>query len=898
MPSWNNHVLPRLARLRLSPAREAEIVEELSQHLDQRYEELLAKGRSVEDATRLAIEELLEPDALANHMRTLRQAHVPPPIAPGAPQSSLIRDLGQDVRYAARTLRKQPAFAMTAILTLALGIGVNSAIFALVDATLLRPLPYPAGDRLVMISETTSTSRSSVSPVNMADWNDRSRTFDAFGGFAPNVGGMVMTGADGNAETVPRQWVSSGLFDALGVKAIAGRTFLPSDDAKRANVVVLSEGFWHTRFNADPSVVGRDIRLDGMPFTVVGIVPRDFQLLRPSSMWALRSIPRVPQARRAYIWTAVGRMKPDVTVEGARADLSTVADGMAREFPETNRGRGVALEPLHDAMIGSDLRLTSMLFLGVVGVVLLMCCANVANLLLARATSRARELAVRSALGASRRRVIQQLLTESLMLSCVGAVVGGGLGAMILRAAPSVIPDGLLPAAVTITFDIRVIAFCAVTALLVGLLFGLAPAWHATGFASSRVMASDSRAVTGRGGRIRGLLVVAEVSTAVLLLFGAGLLLRTLLAVETVDRGYQADQVLTMMVDPLGSSYPTPEALLQFFDSIEREIRSDSTVRNVAWADTLPLDGSADAVLFAIVGEPPLEEHERPSAQYQIISPTYFQTIDLPIVDGRAFDDRDAQKTTPVCIVSESFVRRYLQGRSAIGIRIGIRPTGSPQTPPILREIVGVARTVKGRPDELQDRIQVYVPLAQRPLDDMYVLVRPSVGDAESLVPAVRAAIGRIDKEQLVSVRDVMTLDDVAGVATAQHRFRAVLVSMFAGLAILLAMVGVFGILAYAVQQRARDFGVRRVLGATTGDVLRLVAGSAVRVIGSGAVIGLGLSTMWGRLLATMLFGVQPLDPMTFGSVLIVVVLTAAISVAAPAWRATRIDPATALRAD
>jgi len=897
MPDWNDHVRPRLARLRLSPAREGEIVEELSQHLDLRYEELLAKGHSVEEATRLAIEELLEPDALANHMRTLRQSHVPPPIALGAPKSSLVRDLGQDVRYAMRTLRKQPAFAITAILTLALGIGVNSAIFALVDATLLRPLPYPGGDRLVMISETTSTSRSYVSPVNMADWNDRSRTFDAFGGFAPGVGGMVMAGADGNAETVPRQWVSSGLFDALGVKPIAGRTFLPSDDATRANVVVLSEAFWQTRFNSDPTVVGRVLRLDGIPFTVVGIVPKDFQLRAPSSMWALRSIPRVPQARRAYLWTAVGRMKPGVTVEGARADLSTVADGLAREFPETNGGRGVALEPLHDALIGSDLRLTAMLFLGVVGIVLLICCANVANLLLARATARARELAVRSALGASRRRVIQQLLTESLLLSCVGAIVGGGIGAMILRAAPSVIPEGLLPAAVTVTFDMRVIAFCAVTALLVGLLFGLAPAWHATGVASSHAMASDNRTMTGRGGRIRGLLVVAEVSTAVLLLFGAGLLLRTLLAVETVDRGYRADRVLTMMVDPLGSSYPTPEALLQFFDSVEREIRSIPSVFNVAWASTLPL-GENDPVLFEIIGDPPLPEHERPTADYQIISPTYFPAIDLPIVDGRTFDDRDAQKTTAVCIVSESFVRRYLQGRSPIGVRVGVRPSGSPQTPPVVREIVGVARTVKGRPDELQDRIQLYVPLSQRLSDDMYVLVRPTVGDAESLAPSVRAAISRIDKEQLVSVREVMTLNDVAGVATARHRFRAVLVTMFAGLAMVLAMVGLFGILAYAVQQRTRDIGVRRALGATTGDVLRLVAGSASRMIGAGAVIGLVLSTIWGRLLATMLFGVQPLDPTTFASVLIVVVLTAALSAAAPAWRAARIDPASALRSD
>jgi putative ABC transport system permease protein len=330
---------------------------------------------------------------------------------------------------------------------------------------------------------------------------------------------------------------------------------------------------------------------------------------------------------------------------------------------------------------------------------------------------------------------------------------------------------------------------------------------------------------------------------------------------------------------------------------VDREIRSIPAVFNVAWASTLPL-GESDPVLFEIVGDPALEEHERPTADYQIISPRYFQTIDLPIVAGRPFDDRDAQETTAVCIVSESFVQHYLHGRSPIGVRIGVRPSGSPDTPAIVREIVGVARTVKGRPDELQDRIQLYVPLAQRLLDDMYVLVRPSVGDAESLVPSVRAAISRIDKEQLVSVRDVMTLNDVAGVATARHRFRAILVTMFAGLAMLLAMVGVFGMLTYAVQQRSRDIGVRRVLGATTGDVLRLVAGSALRMIGAGVVIGLVLSTIWGRVLTTMLFGVQPLDPATFASVLIVVALTAAASAAAPAWRATRIDPASALRGE
>jgi putative ABC transport system permease protein len=812
-----------------------------------------------------------------------------------------LEELSKDVRFAIRQLRNAPAVTFIAATTLALGIGGNSAIFALVDATLLRPLPFPEPERLVMVWERNATSlRGGVAPLNLLDWNERNRTFDLMAGFIPGVGGMVMSGADGTAETVPRQWVLAGIFDVLGVRAIVGRTFLPSDDSRRSNVVVLSEGFWRTRFDADPSVVGRDIRLDGSLYTVIGVVPSESQLLGRSSIWAPVPIQGAPAAARsAYFLRVIGRLKAGVTLEAAYADLTAVAEGLAREFPETNQGRGVTLEPMHDAVIGSELRLTSMLFLGVVGFVLLICCANVANLLLARATARARELAIRSALGAGRRRVIRQLLTESLVLSTIGGVLGIGVGAVILNVAPSLIPPGLLPGAVTLSFDMRVVAFCAAAALLVGLLFGVAPAWHATEFSSAPVIASDSRTATGHGGRIRNVLVVGEVAIAMALLFGAGLLLRTLLNVKNVDRGYRAESVLTMMVDPLGSRYPTPASLMQFFEAVEGEIRALPGVRSVAWASTLPL-GPSDAgqTFYDIVGDPPPEESKRPAADYQIVSPTYFQTLDLPVVAGRAFNDRDTRDGVPVCIVNEAFVRRHRRGRSPIGLRVALRSTASAQAKPLVREIVGVARQVKGRPDEMEDFVQIYAPLAQSLRDDIYLLVRPTSGGAGGLARSVRAAIARIDKEQLVSVRQVMTLDDVAGEATARHRFRAVLVMTFAGLALLLAMVGVFGILAYSVQQRVRDFGVRRALGATTSDVLRLVVGSAVRVIAIGVVIGLALSTVVGRLLATMLFGVQPLDAMTLASATVVLALTAAVSIAGPAWRATRIDPAVALRSE
>jgi len=658
----------------------------------------------------------------------------------------------------------------------------------------------------------------------------------------------------------------------------------------------MSEPLWRARFNADPNVVGREIRLDGALWTLLGVMPANFELLGQTSLWAMNPLVNLPpRARGVYMLQVVGRMKPGVSITAAAADLAGVADALAQEFPETNKGRAVTVERLRDSMIGSDLRLTSMLFLGVVGFVLLICCANVANLLLARATVRTRELAVRSALGAGRRRIVRQLLTESVVLSLIGGALGIGIGAAILSVAPSLIPRGLLPATVTLTFDARVVAFCAGAALLVGLVFGVMPAWKATEFSSADVIRSGSRATSG-GGRLRGLLVTGEVATAVLLLFGAGLLLRTLIAVEAFDRGYRAESVLSMLVDPLGSKYPTAASLQQFYDQVDAEVSAVPGVASVAWASALPLDFFDEGGRsFEIVGDPPLDDSQRPITEYQVVSPTYFSTLDLPILSGRAFDARDTRDGVPVCIVNEAFARTF-QGRSPIGQRVALRPASSPQAKPAVREIVGVARQVKGRPDEAKDFVQIYVPMSQDLADDIFLVVRPKSGRADALAPAVRRAISRVDKEQLVGVTSVMTLEDIARTATGRHRFRAVMVVAFAGLALVLAMVGVFGMLAYAVQQHVRDFGVRRALGATTNDVLRLVVGQAARVVAIGTVFGLVLSALSGRLIQTMLFGVRPLDLTTFALVTIVLGITAAVSLVGPAWRAARIDPAVALR--
>jgi putative ABC transport system permease protein len=811
--------------------------------------------------------------------------------------------LRTDVRFAVRQLRGAPGFTAVAALTLALGIGANSAMFALADATLLRPLPFPDPERLVLVEERSANHqgalRSRIAPLNVLDWSEQNRTFEMMAAVyvPPGGGGPAMTVGDGTPEIVPNQTVTARFFDVFQVKPILGRTFQPADEIENAAVVVLSEAFWRARLGADPSIVGRAITFDGQARTVVGIVPESFQFLRPSVVWTL--YPRDQQRRRLFAGLrVVGRIKPEVTLDAARSDLNAIADRLAQQFGDTREQRRVTVEPLRGELIGRDLRWMSMFFLGIVGFVLLMCCANIANLLLARATARTRELAVRGALGAGRGRIVRMLVTESLVLAALGGILGAAIGAAILAVAPSMVPGDLLPGAVTLTFDARVLTFCAVAALAVGLLFGLAPSWQAIGQPLTSSIASSSRTSTGRGWRFRSGLAGAQTAIAVLLLCAAGLLLRTVLVLSDFEPGYRvsSDDILTMDITMTrgsgGSTRRTPESQLSFYDSVEREISAVAGVRSVAWATTLPMGNSqTGAKAFEIVGEPPVREIDRPRANYQIVSPAYFATVDLPIVAGRAFTDRDTTTSTPVCIVSEAFVRRYLPGRNPVGVRIAIDHFALPTIDE--REIVGVARQVKGRADETEDFAQIYVPNDQDVWVEAYLLVR-TAGSVATLTPAIRAAIARVDKG--LPVRRVMTLEQAVRQTTELYRFRAALLSTFAGLALVLAMVGVFGVFAYSVQQRTREFGVRIALGATTGHVLGLVLGSAARVIAAGVILGLGAALILAETVSAFLFGVQPRDPVTFASVAMVLLVTAAVACAMPALRATRVDPVVAFR--
>jgi len=543
---------------------------------------------------------------------------------------------------------------------------------------------------------------------------------------------------------------------------------------------------------------------------------------------------------------------------------------------------------------------TSVFLLAVVGFVLLLCCANVANLLLVRAAARTREIAVRSALGAARGRIIRQLLTESLVLALLGGVLGIGIGAAILGAAPALIPPGLLPAAVRPAFEVRVVMFGLAAALAVGVVFGVIPAWRATGASLAGVMASGSRSSTSTNRRFVSLLVSGEVATAVVLLCGAGLLLQTLLKLVGGDTGYQATSASVLTLDfsvPTGKSsrYPTAEAVTQFYDAVGRDVSALPEVRRVGWVSSLPFgESELGRWAFEIIGDPQVEVRDRPMAEYTTADPGYFTTLDLPIVRGRGFNERDTLRSVPVCLVNEAFVRRHFQGRNPIGARLSL--TAPFSGPTQIREIVGVARQTSGQPDAPEELVQVYVPLAQFPTGDVYMVVQSSAGAAEALTPLVRRVVARIDPD--APVRRDRTLETLSVESTAGYRFRAKMVGTFAALALVLAMVGVFGVLAYSVQQRQREIGVRMALGATNARVMWLVFRDAGWMIATGTIAGVLLARFSGRLIATFLFGVDPLDPLTFASVPFVILFTAIVAAAAPAWRASRINPIEAFRHD
>jgi putative ABC transport system permease protein len=889
---------------------EQEVEEEIAFHIELRTRELVERGMKPDAARELVLSRIGDLGQLQRRCVDLgrkrdREMRL----------TQRLEEFRHDVTYAFRQMRATPGFTLVAALTLALGIGANSAMFALADATFLRPLPFGEPiERLVMLWERRANGFTSMaSPLEFRAWGEHSRSFESMASFAS--GPRTMKGADGTPELVQGLTVSARFFDVLGVRPIAGRTFDTADISAAPTVVVIGEGFWRRRYGADPALIGRDIVVDSQSLTVVGIMPEDFRMAAPTTrggpaagdpgvLWILAA--QTPGAGTAasgigligHFVHVIGRLKPGVSVEAAQSELAPIAREAARQLPDGATEHNVMIEPLRPALTGPELRLTSVLLLGVVGFVLLMCCANVASLLMSRTTARARELAVRSALGAGRRRIAMQLLTESLVLAAIGGAIGVAFGAAILNAAPALLPPGLLPGSVTLTFDARVLIFCAVATIAVGVLFGLVPSWQSTRSSLVQALGTDVR-TTRHAGIVRGLLVAAEVAAAVLVLSGAGLLLRTWIALERVDPGYRPPEALTMVIAlPMQSAsgpnpYGSQDGLRRFYETTQREIEREPGIRRVAWGGALPLDGAWLMQPFNIEGEA-VSRDRITFASYHMVSPTYFDTLNIPLTRGRAFTEQDSRTGTPVCIVSEAFVRRFLGNRDPIGLRLVIPmlSLGREATP--VRQIVGVARQIALRPDETMPAPQIYVPIDQNAWYQASLIVRADGGPPATLLGPVRAALARVDPDRPLA--RIRTLDDIAAQATSRPRFRAVLVGSFALLALVLAMVGVFGVLAYSVQQRTREFGVRIALGASTSSVLRLVLSSAGRVVAIGAAAGLVTAAALSRTIATFLFGVPPLDPITFIAAPLVLIAAAAIAVAGPALRATRVDPVVAFR--
>lgn len=806
-----------------------------------------------------------------------------------------------ELRYAARTLRRAPLFTVACVVVLALGIGVTTAVFSLVDAALLRPLAFRDAGRLVMLWERSpSAEKNPASIAAFVDWKGQNQSFASVAASFGTTLVALSSEKGGPPDTVAAAVVTSDFFNVLGMAPRIGRTFDAHDDRGNDRLVVVGEPLWRSRYGADPALVGRRIALgaQGTLHTVVGVVPTGVQILGAADLWQLIQV--VPASRTilrgSRALQVIARLKPDVTLEQARVDMELVGASIAAAEPATNRGWSVFVEPLQDAIVGSELRTTTLALGGVVLCVLLLACANVANLVLVRGIGRTREAAVRAALGGSRSRIAAHLLTESALLGCLGGAAGLAVAWSLLRVAPSLIPAGTIPESIVLQMDWRLGAFALIATFVTALLFGLVPAWQLARTPFVEAAAAGGRGVIDGRGRVREGLVVVEIAAAVLLMSGAGLLVRTLVSLNEVDPGYRADNVVTMTIRVPAGRLAEGEAMLaRYFQSVASEIGQIPGVRLAAVGSSVPFAGLVFTRPFEIVGAPAADPANRPVAHYQMISPRYFDALGIPLLRGRAFTDGDTDKTVPIAIVNEAFARRYLGGPSPVGARIVV-PTFALQPALVTREVVGVIRQVRTRPDERADEaLEIYVPLAQNTAVITTVVVR-AVDEPMRLLPAIRAAVSRIDPLQIVT--RVKTLEMITEDSTARPRFRAQVVAVCAALAAALAAVGIFSVLMFTVQQRAREYSIRMAVGAVARDLLTMVFQNGLKLAGAGVALGLAASLWLSRFVESLLFGISPLDPTTFVSAPAALLLIALLACVVPALRTLRADPASVLRAD
>ncbi len=794
----------------------------------------------------------------------------------------------RDIRFGFRGLSKRPGFTIIALLALALGIGANTAIFSLVNAVVLQPLPYTEPDQLVWAwGKFPGGNRASVSPADYLDFRNQNKTFEQFGAMGTTSRPANLTGS-GEPERLMASVVTGNFFQALGVTPALGRGFsLDNEKPGNDQVTVLSYGLWQKRFAGNPGIVNQRILLDGKSFEVIGVMGKDITFPQTAELWVPMNFDGDPEmkVRAAHFIRPIGRLKQGVTLAQAQADIDGIAAQLAQQFPASNNGWSLRLEPLRERLIGSG-KTTLFILFGAVGFVLLIACANVANLLLVRAAARQKEVALRTALGASRVRIIRQLLTESLLLALVGGALGALIAAWGIDLLVMLNRDSIPPTAV-VKIDVTVLAFTFGISVLTGLLFGIAPALRTVKLNLSDTLKEGGRS-DGEGAlrnRTRSLLVVFESAIAVVLLVAAGLLVRSLIALQNTNPGFDANNVLTLRVDLSRAKYDKPEKTANFWQSLEQRLSGLPGVETVGFITELPLSGQMNDAPFTVEGRPPATPEQKFGADFRRVNQNYFQALRIPVLRGRNFTEQEVRDSAQVIVVSQALVDTAFPNEEALGKRLLTVLSDKPF------EIIGIVGDIRHRAMELQPYAAMYLP-TYRP-GGTTVVVRTQ-GDPLSLGPAVRKEVQEIDRDQPVSA--LRTMDDWIARSTATPRYRTTLLALFAALAMVLAATGIYGVMSYSVAQRTHEIGVRMALGARRSAVLGLIIRQGMLLVVVGLVIGLAGAFAVTRVMSSLLFGVGAKDPITFAVVAVLLSIVALIACYVPARRATKIDPLEALR--
>ena len=817
-----------------------------------------------------------------------------------------------DIRYGLRQLLKHPGFTFVAVLTLALGIGANTAIFSVVNALLLKPLPFPASEQLVAVGMSdlrqkgTQTELGSLSYPDFFDFREQNRTMTNMAVYRDRA--FAMTGEEG-ATSVRGVKASADFFDVLGIKPVLGRAFTREDEKGGGGPggfkVVISHNFWQRHFGGDKNVLGRTIQLDRREHTVIGVLPAGFQFpiqTEPLDFYvtiaedALNPDGSKPQTeqRGSHSLEAIARLKPGVTISQAQAELTTIAANLEKQFPDTNTNFGVVFKPLREDLIG-DVRTALYVLFGAVVCVLLIANANVANLLLARASVRGKEMALRAAMGASRARIVRQLLTESLLLSALG----GGFGLLIAQwgteALIKTVPQNI-PRISNIQLDAAVLAFTVLVSLATGVIFGLVPAWQASHVDLNSSLKSGTRTGGGgeRKGRLRNGLIVAEVALALVLLICAGLLIQSFSRLGDVAPGVRTERLLTARVQLPDVAYPKNENIIAFFDQFLPRLRALPGVESASAIVPLPLTGSNMVTSFDIE-EAPKPEGQRADAPVRVIGTDYFTTMGIPVKQGRAFNAGERFDSPPVVIVNERFASKYFPGQNVIGKRI-MPGFAADESGEKMREIVGVVGNVKHLSLRKEEDPEMYLPQTQMPFNIMSIVVRTTVANPSTLTSAIRKELAAMDSS--IPLTSVRVFDEYISRSLARPRFNALLLSIFAGTALVLTAIGIYGVMAYSVAQRTNEIGIRIALGAGQSSIFRLVVGQAMALVAVSLAIGLAGAFAATRLLNSLLFGVGAWDPVTFGAIVLLVSAVAFLAAWVPARRATKVDPIIALRTE